>query len=227
MTKARDLASATPVPSTVSATELGYVDGVTSAIQTQINAKATYPTQTGNSGKFLTTDGTNPSWGTVAGGYTPTLTLLNSGGTPLSGSTTTISGISGKQWLYFYVVGASTSTASNAAIAFQLNADTTSNYLQAGLIDIAGAVSGYGNTDTFFPIGLTAATSGTVSGYGHVWNANATTPKPFMVFGNGGGSGYRSYYDIGHYQGTSAISSISVTTTAGTFDAGTIYVYGA
>lgn len=39
MTKARDLASATPVPSAVSATELGYLDGVTSAVQTQINAK--------------------------------------------------------------------------------------------------------------------------------------------------------------------------------------------
>lgn len=39
MTKARDLASAAPVPSNVSATELGYLDGVTSAVQTQINAK--------------------------------------------------------------------------------------------------------------------------------------------------------------------------------------------
>jgi hypothetical protein len=35
MTKARDIASAAPAPSTVSATELGYLDGVTSAIQTQ------------------------------------------------------------------------------------------------------------------------------------------------------------------------------------------------
>jgi hypothetical protein len=39
MTKARDIASAAPAPSTVSATELGYLDGVTSAIQTQITAK--------------------------------------------------------------------------------------------------------------------------------------------------------------------------------------------
>jgi hypothetical protein len=39
MTKARDLASSTPVPSTVSTTELGYVDGVTSAIQTQVDSK--------------------------------------------------------------------------------------------------------------------------------------------------------------------------------------------
>jgi hypothetical protein len=39
MTKARDIASAAPAPSTVSATELGYLDGVSSAIQTQLNAK--------------------------------------------------------------------------------------------------------------------------------------------------------------------------------------------
>jgi len=184
----------------------------------------------GTNGQVLTADSaqaTGLKWASAAGGYTPTLTLLNSGGTSLTGSTTTISGISGKQWLYFYVVGASTNTASNSAIAFQLNTDTGSNYLQAGLIDIGGGVSGYGNTDTFFPIGLTGATTGTVSGYGQVWNANATTPKPFMTFGSGTGSGYRSYYDIGHYAGTSAISSISLTCTAGTFDAGTIYVYGA
>lgn len=40
MTKARDLANAATALSTVSATELAYLDGVTSAIQTQINTKA-------------------------------------------------------------------------------------------------------------------------------------------------------------------------------------------
>jgi hypothetical protein len=44
MTKARDLANASTALSAVTATELGYVDGVTSAIQTQIDAKA--PTST-------------------------------------------------------------------------------------------------------------------------------------------------------------------------------------
>ena len=39
MGKARDIASAAPAPAGVTSTELGYVDGVTSAIQTQINAK--------------------------------------------------------------------------------------------------------------------------------------------------------------------------------------------
>jgi hypothetical protein len=39
MTKARDIASAIPAPSTVSSAELGFLDGVTSAIQTQLDAK--------------------------------------------------------------------------------------------------------------------------------------------------------------------------------------------
>lgn len=65
MTKARDIASANPAPSTVSTTELGYLDGVTSALQTQINARAIYPSQTGNSGEYLTTNGTTTSWDVI------------------------------------------------------------------------------------------------------------------------------------------------------------------
>ena len=40
MTKARDLANAATALSAVTATELGYLDGVTSALQTQMNTKA-------------------------------------------------------------------------------------------------------------------------------------------------------------------------------------------
>ena len=65
MTKARDLANSAAAFAAVSATELGYVDGVTSAIQTQIDAKATYPSQTGNSGEYLTTNGTTASWDVI------------------------------------------------------------------------------------------------------------------------------------------------------------------
>jgi hypothetical protein len=48
------------------------------------------PSQTGNSGKYLTTDGTTSSWGTVAGYSAPTLgtTVVTSGVT-----ITTISGL--------------------------------------------------------------------------------------------------------------------------------------
>ena len=55
------------------AAELNYVSGVTSNIQTQIDS--VIPDQTGNSGKYLSTDGTDPSWETlsvVGGGGTTT-----------------------------------------------------------------------------------------------------------------------------------------------------------
>lgn len=41
MTKARDLANAASALNAVTATEIGYVDGVTSPIQTQINTVTT------------------------------------------------------------------------------------------------------------------------------------------------------------------------------------------
>jgi hypothetical protein len=87
MTKARDIASAAPAPSTVSATELGYVDGVTSAIQTQLDAKTAKSTLTttgdiyyassantparlgiGSTGNVLTVASGIPSWAASAGG---------------------------------------------------------------------------------------------------------------------------------------------------------------
>jgi hypothetical protein len=87
MSKARDIASAPIAPSTVSATELGYVDGVTSAIQTQLDAKTAKSTLTttgdiyyasgantparlgiGSTGNVLTVASGIPSWSAPAGG---------------------------------------------------------------------------------------------------------------------------------------------------------------
>jgi hypothetical protein len=85
MTKARDIASAAPAPSTVSATELGYLDGVTSAIQTQLDAKTAKSTLTttgdiyyasaantparlaiGSTDQILKVTGGIPAWATPA-----------------------------------------------------------------------------------------------------------------------------------------------------------------
>jgi hypothetical protein len=85
MSKARDIASAAPAPAGVTATELGYVDGVTSAIQTQVDAKIakTLTTTTGDiiyasgantparlgigsSAQVLTVSGGVPAWSTPA-----------------------------------------------------------------------------------------------------------------------------------------------------------------
>jgi len=66
---------------TATATELNYVDGVTSNIQTQIDNIDSLPSQTGNSGKFLTTDGSAASWDAVdvSSEITGTLPVANGG----------------------------------------------------------------------------------------------------------------------------------------------------
>ena len=115
MTKARNLAD--NALTTVSPTELGYLDGVTSAVQTQLDAKlatatasTTYIPNTlvtttgdliyasaantparlgvGTNGQYLTTNGTVPSWGTVSSGA---MTLISS--QAMSGTTITFSSI--------------------------------------------------------------------------------------------------------------------------------------
>ena len=55
MSNSRDIAD--------SAATINFIDGLTSDAQTQIDSKDSFPSQTGNADKYLTTDGTNASWG--------------------------------------------------------------------------------------------------------------------------------------------------------------------
>ena len=153
MSKARDLANAGTALTTVSATELGYLDGVTSAVQTQIDSKeATLPSQTGNSGKYLTTNGTAKSWGTVSqyalpsqtgnsGKYLTTNGTSESWGTvsagpgnlvqiatgTLSGTSVSITGLSSYTNLHLFVTGVvSGSNQSNTGV--RINNNSGSNY---------------------------------------------------------------------------------------------------
>lgn len=66
MGKARDIASAAPAPAGVTSTELGYVDGVTSAIQTQLGARATLTGTETLTNKTLTSPAINTATATGA-----------------------------------------------------------------------------------------------------------------------------------------------------------------
>jgi hypothetical protein len=108
MSKARDIASAAPAPSTVSATELGYLDGVTSAIQTQLDAKTAKSTLTttgdiyyassantparlaiGSTSDVLTVVAGVPGWAAPAGGGKVLQVVQGTTTTNASNSTTT------------------------------------------------------------------------------------------------------------------------------------------
>jgi hypothetical protein len=69
MSKSRDIAD--------SAATINYIDTVTSNVQDQIDNLDPLPSQTGNAGEFLTTDGTAASWAEISA--SPTLEATASG----------------------------------------------------------------------------------------------------------------------------------------------------
>lgn len=73
MSNSRDIAD--------SAATINFIDTVTSNVQTQLDNKDSLPSQTGNSGEFLTTNGTVASWAAVdvSSEITGTLAVANGG----------------------------------------------------------------------------------------------------------------------------------------------------
>jgi len=159
MTKARDLANASTALSAVTATELGYVDGVTSAIQTQIDSKigsasAINPTivdakgdiiaataadtvarlAVGANGTVLTAasgQATGLEWATPASGA-PALAQIATGNVN-SGTSLTISSLSSYDTLMLYISGI-TLTASDP-MYLQINSvESSGNYYGVGHI---------------------------------------------------------------------------------------------
>jgi hypothetical protein len=175
MSKARDLASAPIAPSTVSATELGYVDGVTSAIQTQIDSKigsasAINPTivdakgdiiaataadtvarlAVGANDTVLTADSTAATgmkWAAVSGGA-GNLAQIASGS--LSGTTITLSSLSTYSELVLALYGVGWNTSSSQLLV-RVNNNSGTNYAQIGWYEYQSTKnSTYNLTDTAF-----------------------------------------------------------------------------
>jgi hypothetical protein len=88
-----------------------YVLDTLESLQTQINTLI--PSQTGNSGKFLTTNGTSTSWASVAGGLSYQGTWNASTNTPTLASSTGTNG-------YYYIVATAGSTNLNGISDWQI-----------------------------------------------------------------------------------------------------------
>jgi hypothetical protein len=187
----------------------------------------------GSTGQVLTVAGGVPSWAAPAGGGA-NWSLLNSGGTALTGAQTiTVSGISGKSQIMILVDGGSTTSTTSPEIGFRLNTDTGNNYAQFGT-EFFGADGSYtpGTLDVltknyiYFAKQSSASAAKVFCGAITLTGCNSAGVKAFQTVGGSETGTNRSFViSQGYYNSATVISSISLFTENDTFDAGTVYVY--
>lgn len=153
-----------------------YVLDALAALQAEIDNFEALPSQTGNAGKFLTTNGTTASWASVAGGLSYQGTWNATTNTPTLASSTGTNG-------YYYVVATAGSTNLNGITDWQIgdwllfNGSTWQKIDQTNLVtSVAGRtgavtlantdISGLGTMSTQ-NANAVAITGGTESGVTH------------------------------------------------------------
>jgi hypothetical protein len=228
MTKARDIASAAPVPSAISATELGYLDGVTSAIQTQLNGKEPLlPSQSGNAGKYLTTDGTNESWGTISAGG---MTVLASGNLSGIGTTLNLTGISAGYKDLLLVLRGYALSATNVMCMRINNLSTTNYYYQKVANSRTTITNVAGQTQMDFDITTQLSATANQALYVRIIDyANTTSSKIIEAINSNGTTGNisRIFGNFIATTGNGAVNQIQLSTfSTQTFSAGTYILYG-
>ena len=226
----------------------GPVPTVTNSMATAIDAKGDLVAGTaadtfsrlavGANNTVLTADSaeaTGLKWATPSSSA-KTYTLVNAGGTSLSGTSVSITGLSSYDDLLIIVRGASCTT-SGQSMYMSVNSVTSANsYTRAGLVTEFSSTYSNGISDTanasdteirFGTMSNNAAS--TVSGGVSISGCRGTGVKPLDVVAGstaGGGSANNGFIVYkGVINATTAISSVQIF--SGTFDAGTIFVYGA
>jgi hypothetical protein len=182
------------------------------------------------------TAATGMKWAAAAGGGGANWSLLNAGGTSLTSTVTTISGISNVENIFILIRSASSSTA-NAQYRVRINGDTGNNYSYGGPKLNAGATYNVNNYEysagtldgppLFGIIGSTASSD--ANGFFEISGGKNTGIKVYnFSSGSYSGSGGQVLMSGGGvYAGSAAITSVAIATHSGSFDNGTIFVYGA
>jgi hypothetical protein len=240
MTKARDLANASTALSAVSATELAFVDGVTSAIQTQLDAKTAKATLTttgdiyyasgantparlgiGSSAQVLTVASGVPSWATPAAGGG--ITLLST--TSLSGANVDITGISQDYTnLHILITGVTNDTANGS---IRVRPDGSTNNGVTGIVTDT-IYHQFSNMSLSFEQDMLRTSANNAFAINIFNYTSTTTYKPFTFSGFYEGPSSVNKYVIGG-GGTkeiSAIDSLFLYHGGGNFSTGTVKIYG-
>jgi hypothetical protein len=178
----------------------------------------------GTTGQVLTVNGGVPSWATAAGGGLKSMTLLNAGGTALTGSATvTVSGISNQQALLVILDGASCTSASQ--IGIRINGISTSNYRQVGIQAEASVNNQLNALTARWIFGDTGGAAETLMGGCMIYGTGAAGIMAMHSTGIAGGSGRIGNASTGYFDAAAAVTSISASANAN-FDAGTMFIYG-
>jgi len=141
-----------------------YVLDALAALQTEIDNFEALPSQTGNSGKFLTTNGTTASWASVAGGLSYQGTWNASTNTPTLASSTGTNG-------YYYIVATAGSTDLNGITDWQIgdwllfNGSTWQKIDQTNLVTSVNGNTGVVSLDAadVGAVGTVASADGSVT----------------------------------------------------------------
>lgn len=182
---------------------------------------------------------TGLEWGS-AGAAGKSFALLNTGGTALSGnSTVTISSLSGYDQFLIIVKNVSGSN-NRSLMRLRFSGDTGLNYSMVGgtnsasstydVTAIVQSVRQFDNDYIEFIVGPSSTATTFGAGSLFVNGANTSGIKVFSVnsgFDNGGGSEAETRNFQGYWNNSSVISSVTFFVNTGTFDAGTIFIYGA
>jgi hypothetical protein len=171
----------------------------------------------------------------IAGAGATNWTLLNAGGTALTGATKITVSFTAPKQLLVLMVGASSG---NARSFFEIrpNDDSGADYSTGGFfvqpdnITLSEGVGSYSaKTEiSFGTMSNNAASIVQASLFMDLCNQTGTKFYSVTAGGNpGGGQGHQLFAQQGLMEAGATITSVAVTSSTGNFDAGTLYVFGA
>jgi hypothetical protein len=181
----------------------------------------------GTNGQTIVADST-ASTGLKYSNNAPLGGMTSLGTVALTGATTiTLSGLSNISRVTLLINGASSVNASSY-ITLRFNGDSTNNYGFAGNYSSNGTLANaYAQNDTSIPVAKQGNTAANV--ISALVNVNGGFSDGMLQYNLGSyanGSGFESYNWTGFYNNTK-ITSISLISSTGNFDAGFMYVFGA
>jgi len=186
----------------------------------------------GSTGQVLTVSGGAPSWATPSGGGG--MTLINTGGTAVSGLTTvTISSIPATyKYLKILCIGIKRGSVGGAVLGLQLNGDTSAQYLygQTKFSNTTAGSTSSTSTTSYEICAEVASSNGGASEallanidiYGY---ANTSYSKLIVSQATAHQNNWINQNGNGFYVVATAITSISIISSQ-TMGDGTVYVYG-